>query len=334
VISVALCTYNGEKFLREQLDSIAQQTLLPDELVVCDDRSSDNTIAILEEFKQRAPFPVRIHLNETNLGSNRNFEKAISLCAGEIIALCDQDDVWKPRKLESLHSALEANPEAGYAFSDADLVDEHTRPLGSRLWESYGFRGKFKKLFFKGEQFRCLARKNIVTGATMAFRAALKEIAIPLPREGYWVHDEWIALIATALGKPGIPLDEVLISYRLHPKQQIGIPDKPSGQSLLSMYRRERERGQQARMALWERYCRKILKLEEILQKRQQKDDGLILRHHLVFLQEYAAYVLTRKEIMATRNIRRYFLILREAFSGRYARFANSWRTMVRDLVF
>ena len=91
--SIALCTYNGEKFLREQLDSIALQTLLPDELVACDDRSCDSTMEILQEFRERVSFPVHIHQNEENLGSTKNFEKAIKLCSGDIIALCDQADV-------------------------------------------------------------------------------------------------------------------------------------------------------------------------------------------------------------------------------------------------
>ena len=137
MISIALCTYNGEKFLQAQLDSIEQQTLLPDELVVCDDCSSDGTIDILEKFRKRASFPVHIHPNKINLGSTQNFEKTIRLCTGDIIALSDQDDVWRPNKLERLKDALQANPDAGYVFSDAELVDEHLLPLGCRLWPTH-----------------------------------------------------------------------------------------------------------------------------------------------------------------------------------------------------
>lgn len=91
-ISTAMCTYNGEKYLREQLESIARQTLLPNELVVCDDCSSDETVEIIQDFSRNAPFSVRLMINENNLGFAKNFEKAITLCSGEIIVLSDQDD--------------------------------------------------------------------------------------------------------------------------------------------------------------------------------------------------------------------------------------------------
>ena len=105
-VSVALCTYNGTRYLKDQIDSIASQTRVPHELVVCDDCSSDDTVKILEAFASRAPFPVRLSVNPTNLGSTKNFAQAIALCRGDIIALCDQDDVWHPAKLERLASVF------------------------------------------------------------------------------------------------------------------------------------------------------------------------------------------------------------------------------------
>src|SRR5574344_2136916 len=98
MISLALPTYNGEKYLREQLDSIFNQTMVPEEIVVVDDRSTDSTIQILEEYKQK--YGLKYYINEQNLGYNKNFEKAITLCQGDYIALCDQDDVWLPEKIE------------------------------------------------------------------------------------------------------------------------------------------------------------------------------------------------------------------------------------------
>src|SRR5262249_10160572 len=103
-ISIALCTYNGAKYLSSQLESYLAQTCLPDEVVVCDDCSQDETVTILNDFAIRAPFPVRILVNDQNLGSTKNFEKSISLCSGEIIFLSDQDDVWMPNKIERVSS--------------------------------------------------------------------------------------------------------------------------------------------------------------------------------------------------------------------------------------
>jgi len=215
-ISVALCTYNGEKYLPAQLESILLQSLMPGELVVCDDCSNDGTLATLIEFASRAPFPVHIHRNEINLGSTRNFEKAIQLCSGDIIMLCDQDDVWKPCKIERIATVFRANPEAGYVFSDAELVDEDLRPLHRSLWEATGFQGELKKLFLQGDQFRCFTKQHFVTGATMAFRTAISRLAMPFPSKGFWIHDGWIALIASVTGAPGVPICESLIAYRQH----------------------------------------------------------------------------------------------------------------------
>jgi len=105
-VSVALCTYNGAAYLGEQLDSIVAQSRPPDELVVCDDGSTDGTVGLLQAFVPEAPFPVRLYRNERNRGFAKNFERAISLCTGDFIALSDQDDVWKPEKLARLATAL------------------------------------------------------------------------------------------------------------------------------------------------------------------------------------------------------------------------------------
>src|SRR5215210_7844615 len=97
--SVALCTYNGARFLREQLQSIAEQQTPPFELVLSDDASSDDTFAIAREFARSAAFPVELHRNPTRIGTVANFDQTISRCRGEVIFLCDQDDVWRPDKI-------------------------------------------------------------------------------------------------------------------------------------------------------------------------------------------------------------------------------------------
>src|ERR1700733_5344548 len=130
-----MCTYNGERYLREQLDSITSQTMLPAELIICDDGSVDSTLKIAEDFAHSSPFKVRVQRNSKNLGVTKNFEQAICLSSGEFIALCDQDDVWYPQKLAALSAKLSANPLAGGVFSNADLIDENSRPLGKELWQ-------------------------------------------------------------------------------------------------------------------------------------------------------------------------------------------------------
>jgi glycosyltransferase involved in cell wall biosynthesis len=222
-ISIALCTYNGARYLQQQLDSIADQTLLPGELVASDDGSSDETVEILKNFSEKAPFPVHIHINVSNLGVARNFEKCTSLCTGELIALCDQDDAWKPEKLEKLAEALNNNPEAGFVFCDAELVDENLTSLNRYLWDEKpnNFSQMEKQSFTHSGQLPHLLKKNMVTGACMMFRASLIPHVAPIPPS--WIHDYWIATIAAALGHRGIIVDEPLVLYRQHQDQQIGV---------------------------------------------------------------------------------------------------------------
>src|SRR6478672_9070821 len=137
-VSVALCTFNGAAHLPDQLGSIAAQRRLPDELVVRDDASSDGTCGVIRAFAARVPFPVRFEVNAHRLGSTRNFDRAIAACSGEIIALCDQDDIWRDDKLRLLERRFQ-DDSIGLVFSDADIVDAALIPAGERLWPSVGF---------------------------------------------------------------------------------------------------------------------------------------------------------------------------------------------------
>src|SRR6267154_3469289 len=141
-----MCTFNGGQFLTEQLQSIAMQDRLPDELIVCDDRSTDRTVAIIEDFAVRAPFPVHVLVNEARLGTSKNFERAIRLAEGEIIALADKDDVWDRRKLGLLESMFSRRPSLGLVFTDAELVADRLSPEGGTLWEAVGFGAARQKL--------------------------------------------------------------------------------------------------------------------------------------------------------------------------------------------
>jgi glycosyltransferase involved in cell wall biosynthesis len=221
-ISVAMCTYNGDRFLSAQLASIAQQTRLPDELVMCDDRSTDQTLSIVRAFADSVSFPVKIFVNEQNLGFAANFEAAIRRCSGELIALSDQDDVWYPQRLERSEQELVAHPEAGVVFSDGDLIDEQDQPLGQTLWQRLGFDAERRHALMFG-QLVVLAKHRFVTGATMMFRANLRAHCLPVGQG--WIHDEWIVMTAAAFA--GLrPIEEPLIRYRVHGTQQVGFTNK------------------------------------------------------------------------------------------------------------
>jgi hypothetical protein len=218
-ISIAMCTYNGARYLEEQLATIAQQSRPPCELIVCDDQSTDETVSILNRFQARAPFPVKVIQNPTRLGSTKNFEQAIRLAQGELIALCDQDDRWAPRKLERLSDPLLQDPSLGGVFSDAALIDGEGRMTGSTLFRKHKFT-PVKQRNFVSSPTSTLLRHDIVTGATLMFRAAIRQYCLPIPST--WVHDGWLAWII-ALHSRWSLVTEPLTYYRIHAGQQLGV---------------------------------------------------------------------------------------------------------------
>jgi glycosyltransferase involved in cell wall biosynthesis len=219
-ISVAMCTFNGARYLREQLRSIQTQTLPADELVVCDDGSTDQTENILKSFAGAVPFPVRLFANPQKLGPARNFERAIGLCRGELIALSDQDDSWEPEKLARLAGILDADPTLGGVFSDARLMNENSAASGGSLWGRLRYRPPSDSLHVEHSLAEWLLKFNVVTGATLMIRASTREFVLPIP-DG-WMHDGWIAWML--LLHSGIAAaDEPLTSYRIHSAQHAGV---------------------------------------------------------------------------------------------------------------
>jgi glycosyltransferase involved in cell wall biosynthesis len=225
-VSVAMCTFNGGRYLEEQLESIALQTRLPCELVICDDRSTDDTFTILKRFQSEAPFMVKVIRNSQRLGSTRNFDQAIGLARGGLIALCDQDDRWVPTKLERLSVALEADHFLGGAFSDANLIDGDGRQMGLRLFARHKFTPA-KQRDFVGCPTATLLKHDVVTGATLMFRATIRRYCSPIPAS--WVHDGWLAWMIALHSRLSL-VAEPLVDYRIHAAQQLGVSSAVSTQ--------------------------------------------------------------------------------------------------------
>ena len=149
-----------------------------------------------------------------------NFERAIGLCRRDVIVLSDQDDVWVMNKLDSIKSFFDSYPDTDALFTDAEIVDRALRPMGYRLWDAIKFTVAERREVEDGDVIRTLLRHNVVTGATMAFRAQLRSLVLPVP-EGV-VHDAWIALLAAVAGQVRI-ISQPLILYRQHGANQIGV---------------------------------------------------------------------------------------------------------------
>ncbi len=214
-ISIAMATYNGAKYIRDQLDTLARQSLPPVELVVTDDGSTDATLNIVEEFSAEAPFPVRVFRNTARLGYEENFLKAASLCTGDLIAFCDQDDLWVEQKL-SLCARYFADP------SIQGVV--HT---GQTMRES-GERGKFYPWFprtrvLDAGEFDPFAESP---GFSIIFRRDLLNLADSEGRhDRVKSHDNWCWLLASSAGRV-VTMADVLVLYRQHEANVFGVPRK------------------------------------------------------------------------------------------------------------
>jgi len=319
-VSVAMCTYNGARFLPEQLESIAAQTRLPDELVICDDGSTDESVEIIRAFLHHAPFAGRLEINDYNLGSTKNFEKAIGFCQGEIIALADQDDVWLPEKLSSIAGILERDERVGAVFSDAELIDQHSRPLAKTLWRSNGFNSREQERFVAGQGLEVLLKHSLVTGATMAFRREFRSLTLPIPSSQ--IHDLWIALLITSISHLA-PIKTALVRYRKHPAQQIG----PRNSDLLW------ETIDTSRRLARAYYLGEAERFNEVCERLC--DRCATFRPHpyaLRLIQQKIRHLRARGSFPRSKLLRLPFLI-REIASFRYWQYSNGMGSVAKDLL-
>lgn len=208
MISIAMTTYNGAKYLGEQIDSILNQTIQDFELVVCDDCSSDGTLNILYSYTANDP-RIKIYQNEHNIGFKKNFERAMRLCSGEFVALCDQDDIWSKDHLEVLLNMMNG---CALACGNAVIVDQNGDNTGYTLQDQQVLRkipSDNLSMAYTIVYFR-----NPFQGASMMMKKDFLEIVLPIPSDVKY-HDVWIATLACFSG--GIKYSSQIINYyRMH----------------------------------------------------------------------------------------------------------------------
>ncbi len=319
-ISVAMCTYNGEKYLREQLQSIASQTRLPDELVICDDRSADSTLDIIRNFTDSAPFPVRLHINPVNLGRaakgiTRNFEQVSSFCTGDLIAFCDQDDVWLQQKLARMAQTMEEQPNLGGVFVDAQLINDQGVLKGVLLSETTGMTRREHQRLMRGQVLPVLLSMTKVYGCTLMVDASLLMKLLPVPPN--WWFDAWVpCMVALHSGLAFIP--EPLFKYRIHAAQS-GV-----GASLPTVTERVRQ---------WKRSAKDYWidaepQLSDIY-ARLSEENSPSMKPHLEYIRGRMDLLRFRAELPSS-TLSRTAKILWKA--GCYQRYFNGWKSMIKDL--
>ena len=318
-----MCTYNGAHYLSEQLASVVAQTRQPDELIICDDASVDETLTHLQDFTRNAPFQVSVVKNPKRLGSTKNFEHAIELCRGDVVFLCDQDDIWVETKLAVMEQQFVQKPDMDLLFTDADLIDENGQPLGGTMWKALRFDEANKRKIRSDSAYELLDRREVVTGATMAFRSKFKDLVLPIPEDIPLIHDGWIATMISHAGKLDF-IEKSLIKYRQHSSQQLGAPVEVTDagweiSKLAQLAQRPMDFGEE-------------LKKAEAIQQRMSA-----MRERYQFVgKENVDHLLIHfrtRQAIANAKLTNAPSIMRELFAGRYHRYSRGFSSAVKDIL-
>ena len=316
-VSVVVCTLDGEKYLREQLQSILSQTRPPDEIIISDDGSTDSTLQIVAEFvdasgESRAPV-WQVETRDKPLGVSKNFASALTRARGEFIALADQDDVWEPDRLQSALSQFDDG--VLLVHSDATLIDSSGRP-GGTLMSALRLTSNERSNLLGGRALSALLRRNVVTGATTMIRSSLLEQALPIP-DG-WIHDEWLALVAATQG--GVVFHpRALIRYRQHGTNEIGASKTDYNEAT----RRLREK----RSDFFTRKLRRNAGIVELLNDNPIWLDSAA-RSSLEAKVEFDSW---RSSLPASK-VGRLAPVLRRWIAGDYGRYARGYVDVLRDI--
>ncbi|HZX69298.1 MAG TPA: glycosyltransferase family 2 protein [Rhodanobacter sp.] len=320
-LSIVLCTYNGAAYLQPQLDSLLGQTLQPDEIVIGDDGSTDATMDILRRFAACAGesgIKVQLRRNPHNLGYVENFTAGLRQARGELLFLCDQDDVWHPDKLARMVAAFEADPRLWLLHSNARLVDAQGVSLHCSMFDALQLTTQEKQAIHAGSAFEVVLRRSFVTGATTALRRELIELALPVAPE--WIHDEWLAAVAAAAARLDF-IDDSLIDYRQHDANQIGA----SRRTLRVKWRELRL----PRARLLADEASRLLALEQFFEHAGFVGAADYSRQ----VAHKRAHFERRVEIGRLPRWRRAPAIVHEARLGLYKRYGTGMRSILRDLL-
>ncbi len=303
-VSITLATFNGGRYIATQLQSLARQTCAPVELVIADDGSTDDTVAIIRDFARTTSIPVRIVGTTGGNGPTRNFERAMMEARGDVVMCCDQDDVWHPYKIERMLQAF--NPMTTLVFCDANLVDENLIPLGKTLWERLNFEAnRFNPIEYLG-------KRTIAFGLTMAYRnsPALRNLVFPIPMP--FGHDNFVALVAACMGEIKI-VPMPLLDYRQHSGQVSGTMGKktplqvsitPCGSSFDALVTRIGSLATTAEGRALVQYCAKK-----------------------------ANHLYMREQLTQTPYLARLIPIAKATVNGDYQKFSNGSRSLFSDLI-
>ena len=268
---------------------------------------------------RRPHLKVLLVINEYILGTTRNYEKCIQLCTGDLIVLSDQDDYWYFDRLMATESVMIDRPDAGALFADADIVDDDLNPLGYRLWKVVHFSHRLRRQFVQDNAFEALIAHNVVTGATMAFRANFRPLVCPIP--SLWMHDGWIGILVAAMANV-IYIDRPLIKYRQHSVQQLGARKRSISAHLASAQASSN----------YTVYKHMPVQYRLVYDRLQEATKHGLSQKQQALLQAKINHMDRRSEL-SNSHLRRVYTIAKEMVLNRYRRYGYGWRGVIRDLL-
>jgi glycosyltransferase involved in cell wall biosynthesis len=298
LISIALCTYNGEKFLSEQLDSLVQQDYPNLEIIITDDCSSDQTPLILQDFSSRYPF-ITVYYNEENLGYIKNFEKALRLCKGEFVALSDQDDIWSLNKISAMVDQIGENM---LIYHDSEFIDDSGKSMNKKMSDIINM--------YSGNNFRPFLLFNCVSGHACLFKQELLNSCLPFPKGVF--HDRWLAFTATNLGSIAY-LDLPLVKYRQHENSDTNILKIKRVKKTNNIEGRQRiiQTFAEIEILLTFKFIKDRAFIEKLLQLQRNRLDEYFCPKLVVFmLKNYKMilYILNKSALSKLNLVRKHFL--------------------------
>ncbi len=292
LISIPILTYNGEKYLKEQLDSIYSQTYKNIEVLAFDDCSSDGTVDILKEYHRT--HGLKFTVNPTNLGFLINAQRSLEACQGDFIAPCDQDDIWKPEKIEKL---LEHIGESVLIYADSSTMDEDGTKRSDHYFADRWnlIQGSNPQNFFFG---------NSVSAHAMLFKRELLRYALPIPRALYY-HDWWLAFVAASVGKISLYPDP-LVYYRRH-SDQVTNHKNNKNYTFWTRVKAREERLKKSRQEL-------IGRLEAFASLTTLSEaDKTILEELIAEMKNYQNYLYNKRvEQLLTKHFSAFFSVLKQ----------------------
>lgn len=224
MISIAMTTYNGEKFLKEQLDSLLNQSMPADEIIIIDDCSTDSTAQILRQYEKENS-TVKVYINKENLGYKKNFKKAIRLCKGDLIFLCDQDDFWHKDKIQIMKETMDQHPAIKSLSSSFQFMDQNGNRYSEKLKEGFSNQNICTEPYEKGSlvqiPFEKLMRRNFFQGCATAMKRSIADEY--LRTDSYLLPHDWLIHLLSAHENGHYFYNIELFDYRIHENNAIGI---------------------------------------------------------------------------------------------------------------